>query len=139
MKWIWVSLATRFLRLYLFLYLSVFLHEMAHYFAARIIGIRETCVCIGFDGFLGIRIKNFFISPIAISGWVSVPAESLANLSRSKRAIFWFSGVFVNCIEAVVGLLFRWWVLAAVALLIILACMMPWRVFDSDLYHYLKG
>jgi regulator of sigma E protease len=96
--------------------LLIFLHEMGHFLAARLAGVRVEVFSLGFGPrLLGIELggTDFRISLVPFGGYVMVagqdPAdtryprrESLHSKSVAQRTLFWSGGVLMNLLFALV-------------------------------------
>lgn len=97
--------------------LLIFLHELGHFLAARLAGVRVEVFSLGFGtrlcGFVW-RGTDFRLSVVPFGGYVMVagqdpgdrryPArESLWSKSVGQRALFWSGGVVMNVLFALVA------------------------------------
>ncbi|MBM4061757.1 MAG: RIP metalloprotease RseP [Planctomycetes bacterium] len=96
--------------------LLIFVHELGHYLAARLAGVRVEVFSIGFGprlcGFV-LRGTDFRLSLVPFGGFVMVagqdpgdrrhpPRESLHGKTIGQRALFWSGGVLMNLLFALV-------------------------------------
>ena len=138
MKLIGLTVLSLFLKTYLVLYLAVVLHELAHFVTAKLIGLSDVFLCIGFHGVLGFKGKNFFISSLAFSGYVSVDTVALRSMSKWKQACFWMAGLLANLFGMAVGLISGQWLVTLINFAVVLACGIPLPIFNSDIYCFLQ-
>jgi regulator of sigma E protease len=96
--------------------LLIFLHELGHFMAARLAGVRVEVFSLGFGPRLfgwHWRGTDFRLSLVPLGGFVMVagqdpndhrypPEESLHSKSAGQRALFWSGGVLMNALFALI-------------------------------------
>lgn len=90
--------------IYIFHSVSIMLHELGHWFVAKRVYRQYEEVSVGNFFFVNVT-KKFQISPIILSGYVSVSQNVILYSSKSAAISFFGIGPFVNLILAGVGLL----------------------------------
>ncbi len=95
----------RLLELYIWLALSVFIHEGFHFAAAVMFRIKVINCKIG-DSLFAIKIGKVSISPIAVYGYTDVEKAGLYGAKKSRIILFFLSGTVGNCMLVFVMLLF---------------------------------
>ncbi|MFN7588516.1 MAG: site-2 protease family protein [Planctomycetota bacterium] len=96
--------------------LLIFVHELGHFLAARLAGVRVEVFSLGFGsrlcGFVW-RGTDFRLSLVPFGGYVMVagqdpnddrypPEECLWSKSVGQRALFWSGGVLMNALTALI-------------------------------------
>lgn len=84
--------------------LIVSIHEFGHYLAARLCGIIPTAFGIGIGPVLyrrSVAGTELSIGIILIGGFVSIPPEKLAALSRRKQIMVYLAGPCANLLTAI--------------------------------------
>lgn len=124
-----------FLQAWASLYLSIFLHEMGHYFALRIFNKPVAIVAMGRRPLVRFRLGNttfFFGFPWEFSGWVLQRTDGLVNPDVNIQALFYSAGMIVNLLLMSVSaawlifdpeFVFGWCMLASNAFLILISAI----------------
>lgn len=95
------------LEIYLLAWISVMLHEMAHYIVAKIINLKVESVHIG-DRFFAIHVNKLFISPMIFAGsYLVFDREDLKDKTKKQKIAFFSAGALANLIVALVSVLLR--------------------------------
>lgn len=94
--------------LYIFHAISAIVHELGHWFIAKKVYKQYEKVCIGNLFFLKLS-KKVKISPIIISGYVSVNQDVILSSSKAKVIAFFGIGPLLNLGLAGIGLLTYMW------------------------------
>ena len=91
------------IELYLLAYISVLIHEFAHFIAGKAIGLHIESIHIG-DKFFCVHIKRFYISFLIFgSSYVEFDSDELKNKSRRGICLFFLSGALANLLLAVIA------------------------------------
>jgi regulator of sigma E protease len=94
----------------LLIYLIITLHEIGHYFAAKLIGvdIKEFVVGQGISLYEITRNHiKYQIKLFPTSGHVGVDAKQLENQSTIKQILFYSGGIIINVFSGILALLFQ--------------------------------
>ena len=92
--------------LYFLLYISVLIHETAHFVAGKVIGLHTGSVHIG-DKFFCVHIKKFYVSFLIFGGsYVEFDSEELKQKGKWQICAFFLSGGFANLLLAVIAAIF---------------------------------
>ena len=84
------------MEVYLMIWLSAALHELAHYFVAKMIKLEVLSVHIG-DELFSVHIGKVYISfMLRICSCVEFYADEMKEKSRWQRAVFFLSGPAMN-------------------------------------------
>ena len=99
----------KFISFYLCFLISVFIHELGHYFWAEKFGVRVDSFTIGV-GYTYFKRKlgntDFSLNLVPLMGFVSHNEEDINKLSIGKNLIIIMAGVFNNFMIAILGLIF---------------------------------
>lgn len=125
-----------FALLYLMTVLSVSGHELSHYTAARLLRFSKVFLCIGFEDVCGIRTKHFFLSPLAITGFVAYGESEQTAYPVHHLFFFYFSGVLFNLILTAAAVFLHNCILLLVNIIIVAVSLLPFGGVQSDLYHF---
>lgn len=91
------------LEIYALFFLTVFVHELAHWVCAWLIGLNTPEFRVG-DELFAIRLGRVSISPnVTFGSYVSFDADALKTKSKRQIILFFLSGVFANAIEILIG------------------------------------
>lgn len=95
----------RLWELYIWIFLSVSLHELFHLATAALFRIKVRSMKLGASLF-AIKIGNVSISPIAANGFTEVEKNELYRVNESKLILFFLSGLVANILLIFIMLLF---------------------------------
>ncbi len=91
--------------LYGVVWISLFLHELAHYAFVRFNGFKNVGFKIG-DVLFAIKIGNISVSPVIDGGYTRVDREELKKKGKAFVILFYMSGSITNLLLIIVALLF---------------------------------
>lgn len=95
------------LKVFVVLYLTIFIHELGHYLAYKKFGVNVERFCIGFGPKLKrFRYNNteFTLSLIPFAGAVQINEEHYKDASLFQNLIVCFAGVFFNLLSALISI-----------------------------------
>lgn len=133
-----VNIIKNFIFVYFTLCFSVFCHEIAHFMIAKIFHFKNIFVCVGLENSFGFRTKHFFISPFMVYGYVSSDDPYWKNRTITQVFFYYFSGIIVNIIFVVLGIIFHHVTIIYINTIIILASAIPVKLLNNDSYNFLN-
>lgn len=126
--------------LYLEYIVSVILHEVFHFIAAKIMGFPVHGIYIG-EKLFRMRIGKVYFSPIIKDGFIEVSFDEIKRAKKIKIGVFFLSGIIGNILLILIGLwidnciLRGWLILNNVVILI-------WNLFplskENDCRMFIK-
>ncbi len=126
-------------KIVVFYIISVCIHELGHWLAAIRQYKRCDEICIG-NG-IHFKIGKLRISPIIMTGYVSVEQEVVLQGSKMDAVIFFMSGAFTNLLLAIIGMIvciYDRTYISLVILNIIQIVMSVFPMFGNDGYNLIR-
>lgn len=131
-KWIFLSLFI----IYLKLAATVVIHELAHYFVAKIIGAINIEIVIGTKEIAAIRIGRLTLSPLLIAG--SVTCDINKDINWKKIFCFYLAGGISNLIVSILGMIIKDYSLSIINIIMAIISFLPFEKLDNDLGTWVK-
>lgn len=120
---------------YIIYYLSVLLHEFAHFIAAKCIKLNVDRMKIGED-FFAVTIYKLSISPLCVSGHIEFDLNHLKDKSIMQIIIFYLSGMISNIFLIIISLFFgKYFHMFLISNIYLVFCSVIPISKKSDLYN----
>lgn len=85
------------LKMYLCAYISVIIHEVAHFGTFYLMSGVFNSVVIG-STYLSVKVWKFSFSPILLTGYNEIQVDELERMGKKEQVVFYLSGVMSNFI-----------------------------------------
>ncbi len=116
------------IKVVLFLYLSVFVHELGHFIAAKAMKIKILSASLFMYPIFYIYVRGTLVKIgfIPVTGYVNAPG--IYQQSRIKKIIYFASGIAMNCILMAIS---KDLVLVSINTFLVLSNLMPFKKSDG--------